>query len=56
MTIENIERIYLSPATEHEAIRALRSDNEFSLVAESSTCFVFEKSSKNYFTLEIGER
>lgn len=55
MTVENIERVYLSPVTEHEAIQALMHNNEFTLVSQNTSYFVFERVNALHFTLEGGD-
>ena len=53
MTVENIQRIYLSAALEIELIEQLKSDHDWTLVSESTTCFVFEKCKRSHIGIIV---
>lgn len=53
MTVEKIERVYLSPTLEHDVIEQLKSDNDWTLVSESTMCFIFEKCKRSHVDIAV---
>lgn len=55
MTVEKIERVYLSPTLEHDIIEQLKSDKDWTLVSESTVCCIFEKCGRSNINIVVRE-
>lgn len=53
MTVEKIERVYLSPTLEYDMIEQLKCDKDWTMVGVTTTCFIFEKCKKSHIDIAV---